>query len=134
MRRNRSRGPSSFAVGAVVLVAALVITYLGFRKDVPFVNSPYTIKMAVRDTNGINARSPVRIAGVEVGKVARVEQTRPGASSATLTLAIRDKGLPLYDDATAKIRPRIFLEGNFFVDLSPGTARAGEMDEGATIP
>jgi virulence factor Mce-like protein len=130
----RRTGPSPFAVGAAVIVAALVITYLGFRKDVPFLNSPYTIKMAVRDTDGINKRSPVRIAGVEVGRVENIEHTSPGARSATLTLAILDKGRPVYDDATAKIRPRIFLEGNFFVDLSPGTPAAGEMHEGDTIP
>ncbi len=130
---NRGRGPSAFAVGIAVIVLAIVVTYLGFTKDVPFVNNPYEIKAAFRDTSGINAGSPVRIAGVQVGEVASVEATRPGAQSATLTLAIRDNGLPIYDDATAKIRPRIFLEGNFFVELTPGTARAGELDDGETI-
>jgi len=130
----RRRGPSPVLVGAVLIGLALVVTYLGFRKDVPFVNSPYTIKMAVRDTDGINSRSPVRIAGVEVGRVEHIEHTSPGAQSATLTLAITDKGRPVFDDATAKIRPRIFLEGNFFVDLSPGTAASGEMGDGDTIP
>ena len=33
-----------------------------------------------------------------------------------------------------KIRPRIFLEGNFFVDLSPGTPSAPTIDDGDTIP
>ncbi len=130
---RRSRGPSAFAVGVAVIVFAVVVTYLGFTKDVPLINNPYEIKAAFRDTSGINAGSPVRIAGVEVGKVTSVEQTRPGARSATLTLAIRDNGLPIYDDATAKIRPRIFLEGNFFVELAPGTSRAGELDDGATL-
>jgi phospholipid/cholesterol/gamma-HCH transport system substrate-binding protein len=130
----RRRGASSFTVGSAVLAILAVAMYLGFRKDVPFLNSPYTIKMAVRNTNGINARSPVRIAGVEVGRVEKIEHTSPGARSATLTLAITDKGRPVYRDATAKIRPRIFLEGNFFVDLSPGTPAAGEMDGGDTIP
>jgi phospholipid/cholesterol/gamma-HCH transport system substrate-binding protein len=130
----RDRGPSAFAVGIAVIVVAIVVTYLGFTKDVPFVNNPYEIKAAFRDTSGINSGSPVRIAGVDVGKVKDVAPTRPGARSATVTLAITGKGLPIYDDATAKIRPRIFLEGNFFVDLAPGTARAGEMDDGATIP
>ena len=32
-----------------------------------------------------------------------------------------------------KIRPRIFLEGNFFVDLTPGTPGAPELDDGDTI-
>jgi virulence factor Mce-like protein len=130
---RRDRGPSAFAVGIALIVFAIVVTYLGFTKDIPFVNNPYEIKAAFRDTSGINAGSPVRIAGVQVGKVASVEQTSPGARSATLTLAIRDNGLPIYHDATAKIRPRIFLEGNFFVDLAPGTARSGELDDGATL-
>ena len=121
---RRERGPSAFAVGIAVIVFAIVVTYLGFTKDVPFINNPYEIKAAFRDTSGINAGSPVRIAGVEVGKVTSVEQTRPGRASATLTLAIRDNGLPIYDDATAKIRPRIFLEGNFFVELDARHARA----------
>ena len=133
MTPRRNRGPSAFAVGIAVIVFAVVVTYLGFTKDMPFINNPYEIKAAFRETSGINAGSPVRIAGVEVGEVTGVRQTKPGARSATLTLAIRDKGRPIYDDATAKIRPRIFLEGNFFVDLTPGTARAGELDEGATI-
>jgi phospholipid/cholesterol/gamma-HCH transport system substrate-binding protein len=130
---RRDRGPSAFAVGIALIVFAVLVTYLGFTKDIPFLNNPYEIKAAFRDTSGINAGSPVRIAGVEVGKVADVAQTSPGAQSATLTLAIRDNGLPIYHDATAKIRPRIFLEGNFFVDLDPGTARSGQLGEGATL-
>jgi virulence factor Mce-like protein len=130
----RDRGPSAFAVGIAVIVFAIVVTYLGFTKDIPLLNSPYTVNAAFRDTSGINNGSPVRIAGVDVGKVTNVAHTKPGARSATVTLAITDKGLPIYEDATAKIRPRIFLEGNFFVELTPGTARSGEMDSDATIP
>jgi ABC-type transporter Mla subunit MlaD len=129
----RERGPSAFAVGIAVIVLAIVAAYLGFTKDIPFVNDPYVVKAAFRDSSAINRGSPVRIAGVEVGKVSGVQPTSPGARSATVTLAIRDNGLPLYKDATAKIRPRIFLEGNFFVDLQPGTARAGELPAGATL-
>ncbi len=132
--RRRDRGPTPFAVGITLLVLAVIATYLSFAKDIPFINEPYEIKAAFRDTAGITPHSPVRIAGVEVGEVTHVEHTRPGAQSATVTLAIRDKGRPIDADASAKIRPRIFLEGNFFVDLAPGTARAGEMPEGATIP
>jgi virulence factor Mce-like protein len=130
----RDRGPSSLTVGLTLLVLAAIVTYLAFAKDVPFVNEPYEIKAAFRDTAGIQPRSPVRIAGVEVGEVTSVQHTRPGAQSATVTLAIRDEGLPVHRDASARIRPRIFLEGNFFVDLSPGTAASGELDDGATIP
>ena len=33
-----------------------------------------------------------------------------------------------------KIRPRIFLEGNYFLDLDPGSPSAPELASGATIP
>ena len=99
MRRNR--GPSALAVGIALIVFAVVATYLAFAKDIPLVNNPYEVKAAFRDTSGINAGSPVRIAGVEVGEVTDVAATRPGARSATLTLAIRDNGLPIFAVASS---------------------------------
>ena len=51
-----------------------------------------------------------------------------------VTMEIDDAGLPIHKDATLKIRPRIFLEGNEFVDLSPGTPSAPTIDDGDTLP
>ena len=65
----------------------------------------------------------MRIAGVNVGKVTEIEG-KPGSDAAVVTMEINGKGLPIHKDATMKIRPRIFLEGNFFVDVSPGTPSA----------
>ena len=45
-----------------------------------------------------------------------------------------EQGLPLHTDATFRIRPRIFLEGNFFVDVSPGTPDAPRAPNGYTFP
>ncbi|HEX5929779.1 MAG TPA: MlaD family protein [Solirubrobacterales bacterium] len=84
-------------------------------------------------TNAANIRStsPVRIAGVNVGEVTDV--TRDG-ENARVTFTVSEEGLPIHEDASAQIRPRIFLEGNFFVDLDPGSPSAPEMDGGSTIP
>ena len=49
-------------------------------------------------------------------------------------MEIQDNGLPIHKDATLKIRPRIFLEGNFFVDIQPGTPAAPNLKSGDTIP
>ena len=69
----------------------------------------------------------MRIAGVNVGKVKKVE--RPGPSdAAVVTMEINDKGLPIHEDADAEDPPRIFLEGNFFVDLKPGHSVVAELD------
>jgi virulence factor Mce-like protein len=135
MTRGRRRtGRDPFVVGAIVLAVTAVAVYLGFTKDVPLLNPPYEVTAAFTDSSGITPNSPVRIAGVEVGRVTKVEHVSPGARAARVTMSIKDKGRPVHRDASAKIRPRIFLEGNFFVDLKPGTPAAGEMDDDATIP
>ena len=48
-------------------------------------------------------------------------------------MELKTPALPLHEDATAKVRPRIFLEGNFFVDLKPGTPSAPVLHSGDTI-
>src|SRR5205085_1354337 len=47
---------------------------------------------------------------------------------------VDDQGLPLHTDAQVQIRPRLFLEGNFFLDLQPGSPSAPELPDGGTIP
>ena len=71
----------------------------------------------------IALNSPVRIAGVEVGKVISTERD---GDATTVTFTVDDAGRPIHDDAFAAIRPRIFLEGNFFVELDPGSPSAPE--------
>jgi ABC-type transporter Mla subunit MlaD len=49
-------------------------------------------------------------------------------------MAMQDQGLPIHKDAELKIRPRIFLEGNFFVDLKPGSPSAPVISSDDQIP
>src|SRR5215213_4153003 len=49
-------------------------------------------------------------------------------------MVLKKKALPIHDDAVAHVRSRIFLEGNFFVDIQPGSPSAPEMETGGTIP
>src|SRR5215213_9939846 len=119
--RRRAKGMSTFTVGAIALVVTLIAVYLGFTKSIPF-RSHYEVKAAFKSANNLRPASPVRIAGVEVGKVTKVERDSKGAEGALVTMEIQDMGRPLHRDASFKIRPRIFLEGNFFVDITPGTA------------
>src|SRR6185312_6938324 len=50
------------------------------------------------------------------------------------TMTIQSNGLPIHEDATADIRPRLFLEGNFYVDLHPGTPQAPTISSGHVLP
>ncbi len=104
--------------------------FLGFTKDIPF-TTPFEVRAVFESANSIRTHSPVRIAGVEVGKVKSVE-AQPGLEHRRRVMSINKDGLPLHTDATAKIRPRIFLEGNFFVDLDPGTPERARRSATAT--
>jgi virulence factor Mce-like protein len=126
---RRPRSPVT--IGIIALVVALIGLFLGFTKDIPF-TKPFELRAVFESSNSLRPGSPVRIAGVNVGKVEGVE-AQPGTNAAVVVMSIDKDGLPIHTDATAKIRPRIFLEGNFFVDLKPGTPEAPDLGDGDTI-
>jgi phospholipid/cholesterol/gamma-HCH transport system substrate-binding protein len=130
--RKDRMGASPLTVGLVTLFAIAVGIYFGFAKDIPFTHD-FRVKAVFESANSIRQNSPVRIAGVNVGKVVKVED-KPGTDAAVVTMEIKKTGLPIHKDATFKIRPRIFLEGNFFVDVKPGTPTAPTIDDDDTIP
>ncbi|HWT24806.1 MAG TPA: MlaD family protein, partial [Solirubrobacteraceae bacterium] len=127
---RRPRRSDAF-IGLVAVIAGAVLMFFGFTKDVPFTRG-FEVRAQFESANAIRPNSPVRIAGVEVGKVKAVEGLE-GSDAAVLVMELEDAALPLHEDATAKIRPRIFLEGNFFVDLKPGTPASPVLDSGDTI-
>jgi len=129
VKRHTPRNPVT--IGLIALAVILVATFLGFTKDIPF-TTPFQVKATFESANSIRVGSPVRIAGVNVGKVEKVEASDESGTS-VVTLSLNKQALPLHEDATAKIRPRIFLEGNFFVDLRPGTPDSPELEDGGVI-
>jgi phospholipid/cholesterol/gamma-HCH transport system substrate-binding protein len=130
---RRSNGMSPFRAGVLALVVIGLFAYFGFSKANPFAN-PYEFKAVFNDVNNLKPRSPVRIAGVEVGKVTKIEPVSEGKGAAEVTMQVEETGLPIKRDAELKIRPRIFLEGNFFVDVEPGSPSAEELEKDEVIP
>jgi virulence factor Mce-like protein len=123
---------SNFAAGAIALVVTIVAVYFGFTKAIPFKHH-FTISASFPTANNLRPNSPVRIAGVAVGKVVAVQHLRAGEPGALVKMQIQDNGLPIHRDATFAIRPRIFLEGNFFVDVHPGTPSAPALGDGDKV-
>jgi phospholipid/cholesterol/gamma-HCH transport system substrate-binding protein len=124
---------SVFKAGVLAVVVLVVATYFGFTKANPFAN-PYELQAVVRDAQNLKQGAPVRIAGVDVGRVTKVEAAEDGQAAATVKMELRDDALPIHEDATLDIRSRILLEGNFFVDLKPGSPSAPHFESGDTIP
>jgi virulence factor Mce-like protein len=124
---------SAFRAGVLALVVLVVAAYFGFSKSNPFAN-PYELRALVRDAQNLKPGAPVREAGVEVGKVTKIEPADGQSRAARVIMQLRDDALPLHKDARLQIRPRILLEGNFFVDLQPGSPSTDQLADGATIP
>ena len=131
LRKNRT-GRNPVTIGILVMLGVIAISYFGFTKDLPF-HRGFEFKAVFPSANSIRLNSPVRIAGVNVGVVKKVEG-QPGTDNAVITMEMKEAGLPIHKDAELKIQPRIFLEGNFFVNLQPGTPSAPTISDGDTIP
>jgi phospholipid/cholesterol/gamma-HCH transport system substrate-binding protein len=134
MRRVRQRTRvTAFQAGVITLALIAALTYLGFSKDIPFTR-PFQLEAVFENAPPIRSGTAVRIAGVDVGEVSKVESLGGDSPGVRVVMKLDDSALPIHKNAELKARPRIFLEGNVFLDLKPGTPDAGELDDGDTIP
>lgn len=123
--------PSNAAIAILFILVFTIGPYLAFTGHIPFTGYGYELKATFANAANISTNSPVRIAGIDVGKVIGTERD---GNATTVTFTVEGKGRPVHSDASAQIRTRIFLEGNYFIDLDPGSPSAPEMKSGATIP
>ncbi len=116
--------------GLIVIVITVIVVYFGFTKHIPGKHG-FRLNAAFNTAVNIAPKSPVRIAGVDVGTVSSVKRV---GNTGVVSMEISKTGLPIHADATLKIRARILLEGNWFIELQPGTPSAPTLSPGATIP
>jgi ABC-type transporter Mla subunit MlaD len=116
--------------GIVLIVIVVIAVYFGFTKHIPFKHG-FRLKAEFATAVDIQPKSPVRIAGVDVGQVNSIQRD---GKTGLVNMEIESRGLPIHADATLKIRPRLFLEGNWFIELQPGTPSAKTVSSGYTVP
>ncbi len=162
MRPGGHKRLPNHVIGLILVVLIAVGSYLAFAKKLPWSHG-YEIKAVFTTAENVRPKSPVRIAGVEVGEVTDVQPCTndnqacggvdngdtvsastngsssgqsgaSGVQAAIVTMEISDEGRPIKDDATFKLRPRLFLEGNMFVDVSPGSPQSPEAPADHVFP
>ena len=106
-------------------------SYLAYVKELPWSSPGYEVSATFENAATLRETAPVRIAGVNVGEVTSVE---PAGDAAKVTFTVSEEGQPIHTDAEIEIRPRLFLEGNFFLDVRPGSPSAPELEDGGEIP
>jgi virulence factor Mce-like protein len=133
-RQGRRKPMNRFTLGVIGIVLLVAFLYGGFTKFANPFASHFTVYADFSSANEIKEGSFVRIAGINVGTVTSIAPAPGHRQEARVGMQISNEGLPIHEDATLKIRPRTFLEGNFFVDLMPGTPGSPIAPNGYTFP
>jgi ABC-type transporter Mla subunit MlaD len=156
VRAHQGHRLPNWAIGLIAIVVIAIASVFAYTKTLPWAD-PYEVQAVFGSAQNVREKSPVRIAGVKVGEVTGVEPlqssgeeliaqsgedpaTLPGPdddgseTAAVVTMKLDEQALPLHEDARFKLRPRLFLEGNLFVDLQPGSPNAPEVGEDHEFP
>ncbi len=121
---------SSLRVGIFAIVAIAMMVYLTLRVS-DFKFSPagtYNIYVEMKSAEGIDHKTPVQVAGIQVGIVDEISLTHD--NMARLKLKIR-KGVTLPADVRAEVRVKGVL-GDAYLELVPGQG-GGSLAAGDTI-
>jgi phospholipid/cholesterol/gamma-HCH transport system substrate-binding protein len=108
-------------VGAIVLVAIVVFVFGTMWLSGRSVGSDNAVRMQFENVSGLKRASPVRVSGVNVGKVEKIEFMDVGK---VLVIASLPPKIRPRVDASAKI-VSVTLVGDYAVDFDPG--RSSEL-------
>lgn len=115
---------------ALALLALGAAGYMAFVKQLPF-TTRHEIHAVFATGNQIKPGDPVRVAGLQVGKVTHLAAGPVHSTVVTIDL---DSDAMLHTDAHLTITPRLAFEGNFMIAVEPGSPGAPRLRDGATIP
>ena len=90
--------PSNALIAVIFILIFTLGPYLAFTGHVPFTSYGYELNATFSNSANIAVKSPVRIAGVEVGEV--VSTSRNG-NDTNVTFTVEGAGRPIHADAYA---------------------------------
>jgi virulence factor Mce-like protein len=131
-RQRNERLESRYRRAALLAALFIVLsTVFVFIKGNLFAGG-YQVRADFSSANQLRKGGEVRVAGIKVGEIRGIS-AGPGNTS-IVKMAIASSGRPIHNDATFALKPRLILEGNAYIDVSPGTPDAPELRAGATVP
>lgn len=119
----------SMIVFAFTCFALILFLWVSFGGPVPLKPQGYRVNVTFAEAVQLATEADVRISGVPVGKVKKVE---PYQGRTEATLEIQPRYAPLPDDVKAILRSKTLL-GETYVELSPGTKGDPTIPEGGSI-
>jgi virulence factor Mce-like protein len=129
------QAPKPFQIVAMVAfvmacVGVLLYLWLSFGGVVPLRSEGYRFQVRFPEATQLAEQSDVRISGVPVGKVIKIETGPDNTTEATLEM--RSRYAPVATDARAMLRQKSLL-GETYVDLTTGDASKGTIDDGGLL-
>jgi len=121
-----------FAMVAFVMscVGVLLYLWLSFGGVVPLRSQGYQLKVNFAEATQLAEQSDVRVSGVPVGKVIKIEMGPDNTTEATLEM--RSQYAPVARNARAMLRQKSLL-GETYVDLAFGDRAKGTIEDGGTL-
>jgi phospholipid/cholesterol/gamma-HCH transport system substrate-binding protein len=121
-----------FAMVAFVMacVGVLLYLWLSFGGVVPLRSEGYRFQVRFPEATQLAEQADVRISGVPVGKIIKIE-TGPG-NTTEATLEMRSRYAPVATNAKAMLRQKSLL-GETYVDLTTGNTSKGTIADGGML-
>ena len=118
-------------VGLFAGAALLIIAYLTLRVSDRgiFRGGDYSVMVMIDSAEGLTKKTPVEVAGIQVGYIEDLELHEGRRAKAKLRI---NRAVRLGRDARAQVRTKGFL-GETYVDLLPGNPETGVIEEGGEI-
>ena len=118
----------TMVVFALSCFGLLLFLWLSFGGAIPLKPQGYQVQVAFPEATTLATEADVRIAGVSVGKVRKLEED--GGRNRTLaTLELDREFAPLRADSRARLRQKTLL-GETYVELTPGRSKRTLPEDG----
>jgi phospholipid/cholesterol/gamma-HCH transport system substrate-binding protein len=116
---------------AVSCFGLLLFLWIAFGGPVPLAAEGYKVTVPFSEASQLAIGADVRVSGVSVGRVSRVEGGPEGEAEATIEVDARYAPIP--NDTQAILRQKTLL-GETYVELTPGSEESGSIPEGGELP
>lgn len=115
----------------IIIMAAVLTGVVFWTKTTDFTSKPYRVKTSFNYAEGIKADSIVKLSGIDVGRVEKIEFQYLPETKVVLVMAI-DKKAKVHDDSIAFISTSGMI-GDAYVGITPGTPDKPFVSEGAAL-
>ena len=135
----QKQAPSVFQLATIAGFALscfgiLLFLWVTFGGPTPLKAKGYTFKVPFTEAGLLAVQSDVRISGVSVGKVTKIDLgSGEDAGSAVATITLNDKYAPIPASTRAILRQKTLL-GETYVELTPGSRDKPKLPDGGHLP